>query len=139
VISLELGTFGAVLKYAMEIELKVHEFYEAASAVAKDSEMANQFQELHKRGKKRLTTLERVRRENVTEMILEPIVGLDSDEYKIETDVDETKLVGTALSVEKTLHGFYSNAATKIEFLIEASYAFELLAEANERAIESLS
>jgi len=75
----------------------------------------------------------------VTEMILEPIIGLDSDDYKIETEIEETKLVETALSVEKTLHSFYSNAAVKIEFLIEASYAFELLAEANERAIESLS
>ena len=127
------------MKYAMDIEMVVHEFYKAASDIAKDSKLSNQFNDLQKRGKKRFTTLERVRRENVTEMILEPIVGLDSDDYKIETEIEEAKLVETALSVEKTLHRFYSNAASKIEFLIEASYAFELLAEANERAIESLS
>lgn len=136
---MELGTFGAVLKFAMEIEQEVRKFYETAAGVTKDSGQANRFQDLYKRGEKRLKTLERVRRENVTEMILEPIVGLDSDDYKIETNIEETELVGTAVSVEKILHGFYSNAATKIEFLIEASYAFELLAEANESVIESLS
>ena len=136
---MELGTFGAILKYAMEIEEEVNKFYESASGVAKDPKLVDRFQELHKRGEKRLKTLERVRRENVTEMILEPIVGLDSDDYKIETSISESELVDTALSVERTLHGFYSEAAIKIEFLIEASYAFELLAEANERAVETLS
>jgi rubrerythrin len=136
---MELGTFGAVLKYAMELEQEVHKFYETASEVAKDKDLTNQFRQLSKRGKKRLTTLDRVRRENVTEMILEPIVGLDSDDFKIESDIEEAKLVETALSVEKTLHRFYSNAATKLEFLIEASYAFEELAEDNELAVEALT
>lgn len=136
---MELGTFGAILKYAMEIEQEVNKFYESAASVAKDQKLVDKFMELHKRGEKRLKTLERVRRENVTEMILEPIVGLDSDDYKIETEISETGLIDTALSIEKTLHGFYSEAAIKIEFLIEAMYAFELLAEANERAVGILS
>ncbi|MFW9767236.1 MAG: hypothetical protein ACFFF9_01365 [Candidatus Thorarchaeota archaeon] len=136
---MELGTFGAILKYAMEVEQEISTFYKTASEVTKDNDLADQFRELHKREEKRLKTLERIRRENVTEMILEPIVGLDSDDYKFDTRIDETKLVDTAVFLERTLHEFYSKAATKIEFLIEASYAFELLAEANERAVASLS
>ena len=136
---MELGTFGVILKYAMEIEQEVCKFYEEASEITKDANQANQFQELYKRGQKRLKTLERVRRENVTEMILEPIVGLDSDDYKIETKIEETKILDTAIALERTLAEFYSSVAIKTEFLFEASYAFELLAEANERAAETLS
>ncbi|MFW9794205.1 MAG: hypothetical protein ACFFEE_07885, partial [Candidatus Thorarchaeota archaeon] len=73
---------------------------------------------------------------------LEPITGLDSDNYRIEADINSIErenVVELALSIEKILFEFYSHAAGKIEFLIEASYAFELLAESNELAIESLS
>jgi hypothetical protein len=143
VIEVELGTFGAIMKFAMEIEQEVNKFYESASSFAKDSNLMNQFQKLHKRGEKRLKTLERVRRENVTEMILEPIHGLDSENYKFDSEIlsttDEIALVELARAIEKGLFDFYSQAAAKIDFLIEASYAFELLAEANEQAIESLS
>lgn len=140
---MELGTFGAILKFAMDIEQEVSSFYESASSVVKDQELVGQFQDLHKRGQKRVKTLERVRRENVTEMILEPITGLDSENYKLATEMpsgaEEKDVQELAVGIEKGLLEFYTHAAAKIDFLIEAAYSFELLAEANNDAVERLS
>jgi rubrerythrin len=143
VIELELGTFGVVLKFAMEVEQEAINFYESASLAVKDEELLGKFQDLHKRGLKRLKTLERVRRENVTEMILEPIIGFDSENYRLEKEIPssaETKIVQElAVSIEKILLEFYTQAAAKVDFLSEVAYSFELLAEANERAIQNLA
>ena len=87
-----------------------------------------------------MKTLERVRRENVTEMILEPILDFDSESYSVDTEISEGVnddiLRTLATNIETTLLEFYTAAATKIDFLIEAAYAFELLAEKNEETIK---
>jgi len=143
VIYLELGTFGVILKFAMEVEQEAINFYETASNVVKDDELLGKFQDLQKRGLKRLKTLERVRRENVTEMILEPIIGFDSENYKpateIPTGAEERIVQEIAVNIEKILLAFYTQAAAKIDFLSEVAYSFELLAEDNEKAVQSLS
>ena len=140
---MDLGTFGAIMKFALETEQDVTKFYEAASKLVNDQNKVELFQDLLKRGEKRLKTLERVRRENITEMILEPIIGLDSENYKIVTEIQsnqgEKEVQELALSIEKSLLEFYTHAGAKIDFLIEVSYSFELLAEANEKAMQSLS
>jgi hypothetical protein len=143
VISLDLGTFGAIMKFALEIESKASDFYKEAGTHAKDEALGTLLGELVTRGQKRIKTLERVRRENVTEMILEQIEGLDSDSFEIETTVSkgvDDAIIKTLVSaVENTLLEFYTNAARKLDFLPEAEYAFELLAEKNEETIKNLS
>ncbi|MHA1137132.1 MAG: hypothetical protein ACTSSE_11665 [Candidatus Thorarchaeota archaeon] len=139
---MDLGTFGAIMKFALEIEGKVSDFYKEASELAKDDAFVGLLGDLVTRGKKRAKTLERVRRENVTEMILEPIEGLDSDSFEIETtisqDVDDPTIKALASTIETTLKNFYTAAAKKIDFLPEAEYAFELLAEKNEETVKRL-
>ena len=140
---MNLGTFGAIMKFAMEIESDVTSFYESAKEKVKDQDLVEIFDSLGKRGQKRVKTIERVRRENVTEMILEQISGLDSDTYKPVTslpDAPEDKVLrGIAIEMEKKLQAFYTQAGVKIDFLSEVAYSFELLAEANEEASERLS
>jgi rubrerythrin len=140
---MELGTFGAIMKFALEIENDVTSFYESAIGKAKDQELVDLFDSLTKRGQKRTKTIERVRRENVTEMILEQISGLDSDTYKPITSLsenpDDKAIRATAVEIEKNLQAFYSQASAKLDFLSEVAYSFELLAEANEEAGERLS
>ncbi len=141
-ISLDLGTFGAIIKYAMEIESKVNDFYKEVSEAAKNDALVRLLGDLVTRGQKRINTLERVRRENVTEMILEPIEGFDSDSFGIDADaslaLDDATIRTMANSIESTLQKFYNTAARKIDFLPEAEYAFELLAEKNEETIKHL-
>jgi hypothetical protein len=76
---MELATFGAVLTFAIDFEARLGALYTAlgASIPAMAAEMAQGAAACARRG----TLLERVRRENVTEMILEPIHGYDSNDY----------------------------------------------------------
>jgi len=37
----ELGTFGAIIKFAMDIESKVNNFYQTASETVKDTELVS--------------------------------------------------------------------------------------------------
>ena len=140
---MELGTFGAIMKFALETENDVTSFYESVKGLAKSEELASLFDGLASRGQKRTKTIERIRRENVTEMILEPITGLDSDTFTPVTTIpespDDKALQEIAGDIEDSLHAFYTQAAVKVEFLSEVAYAFELLAEANEEASQSLS
>ena len=140
---MELGTFGAIIKFALDIETEVGNFYESASDIVKDAELVSIFTDLVVRGQKRKKTLERVRRENVTEMILEPILEFDSESYSIDTEISESanndNLRTLATNIETTLQKFYTTAALKTDFLIEAAYAFELLAEKNEETIKRFS
>lgn len=137
---MKLGTFGAVLKFAMELEDKALSFYEAAR---NKSSISDYFESLVQRGQKRLKTLERVRRENTTEMILEPITGLDPDAYTPDISIpegsDDKVVHSMAVALESKLHEFYTEAAAKVEFLIEAAYSLEALADENEAALQILS
>lgn len=139
---MDLGTFGAIIKFALEIEGKASDFYNDLGEYAKDAVLVELLRELVTRGQKRIQTLERIRRENVTEMILEPIEGLDSDSFGIETDasiaLDDATIKTMVTRIERTLQNFYNTAARKIDFLPEAEYALELLAEKNEEFIKRL-
>jgi len=142
VIHVELTTFGALVKFALDIEAEVSSFYESTIGVTTDPYLGNLFEALLNRGQKRIKTLLRIRRENVTEMILEPIAGLDSDAYKpviaIPEGSDDGVVREIATALETRTHEFYMHAAAKIDFLREAAYSFELLAEANSEAAQSL-
>jgi len=138
----ELTTFGAVVKFALDLEAEVSSFYESAIGVATDPDFGKLLESLFHRGQKRIKTLLRIRRENVTEMILEPIAGLDSQAHKPVTVIPKDATDGVvrvaATEIETKLHEFYMHASAKIDFLSEAAYAFELLADANSEAAQSL-
>ncbi|MEE9539949.1 MAG: hypothetical protein V3V85_00460 [Candidatus Thorarchaeota archaeon] len=139
---MELTTFGAVVKFALDVEAEVSIFYESALGVTTDPNLRKLLENLLHRGEKRIKTLMRVRRENVTEMILEPIAGLNSEVHKLVTVIPEgandSIVRETAAALETKLHEFYMHAAAKIGFLSEAAYALELLADANSEAAQSL-
>lgn len=140
---MDLGTFGAVLKFALEVESKVGAFYSSLATTAINQNLVKQSEAFAVRSQTRIKTLERLRRENITEMILEPITGLDSEKFtpiaSIPEGATETTIIGIALDIERTLCSFYRAAAGKVEFLSEVAYAFELLAEKNEDAAKQLS
>ncbi|MHA2600849.1 MAG: hypothetical protein AM324_001785 [Candidatus Thorarchaeota archaeon SMTZ1-83] len=140
---MELGTLGAVLKFALDIENRACSFYELACSATTNPNLVAQFEELVQRGQKRIETLMRIRREHTTEMILEPITGLNSDTYNPITAIpeggDEGTLQLVAVAIETELRDFYTAAAIKIGFLSEVAYSFEQLADENSEAIQHLS
>jgi rubrerythrin len=95
-----LNTFGAILSYAIGLETQLHDYYSELG----DSERA-------KASDKRRKKLERVRRENVLEITLEPIEGLDEANYVL--NFDDNSEVGQN-AVETTSVQFYSDVAPKI-------------------------
>ncbi len=95
-----LNTFGAVFTFAIELEAQLSAYYggldDAAMAKAAD---------------KRRKKLERVRRENVVEITLEPIAGLDADDYAL--DLSDGSAKGQAAAARIAAR-FYRDAAPKI-------------------------
>ena len=131
------------MKFAIEIEKDSLEFYKTCREVIKEKELDAIFAAIIDAIENRLKILERVRRENVTEMILEPIKDLESDLFQIEPfllqDFNDDLILETVLRNEKKRQEFFEAATEKIEFLIEAADAFERLAEQNQKNMEILS
>jgi hypothetical protein len=134
-IQVELGTFGAIIKFALDIENAASTFYESAIKISTNQTLNELFEKLYHRKQKRIQILKRVRRENVTETILEHITGLLSDDYELipppSSDINEQELCNLAARMEGIALDFYNTAAIKIGFLYEAADAFERLAEEN--------
>jgi hypothetical protein len=95
-----LNTFGAVLTHAINLETSLRDYYTAAGVPERASE-----------ADKRRSTLERIRREYVVEITLEPIDGLDEANYAL--NLADTSAAGQA-AVERTAARFYNDSAPKI-------------------------
>ena len=138
----ELGTFGAVMKFAMQLEASALSYYETNLNRATNPDLSGLIIKIKTKVENRSKLLERVRRENVTEMILEPIVGLESEDYSLDTNVPETaddrSFTEITIALEETRQSFFETRSEKIEFLIEAASAFERLADENGDWVESL-
>ncbi len=132
---MELGTFGAVIKFALELEAMAAAFYETASAITSTEQLKIPFEVYIQKRLLRMETLKRLRRENTTEMILEPIHGLQDDEYRVKSECPEgcpdEELLKLAAEMEESNKKFYVDAAKKIEFLIEPADIFDRFAEEN--------
>ncbi len=95
-----LNTFGAILTHAIGLESRLNDYYTRAG-------QADRAKAADKRRKK----LERVRRENVVEITLEPIEGLDAANYVF--DFDDSSASGQ-VAVEQIAAQFYQDIAPKI-------------------------
>ena len=95
-----LNTFGAVFTFAIELETLLSAYYSGIG----DSDRA-------RAADKRRKKLERVRRENVVEITLEPISGLNAEDYAL--DLSDSSANGQA-GAGRIAHQFYLDAAPKI-------------------------
>ncbi|MCL4249983.1 MAG: hypothetical protein KJ065_17685 [Anaerolineae bacterium] len=105
-----LNTFGAIMTFAIEMETRLRDYYQSAGDAARAAD-----------ADKRRANLERVRRENVTEIKLEPIEGLDEANYTLDLDVQSDAARAT---IEATATRFYQDVAPKIN-VREAQRALE--------------
>ncbi|HRE47122.1 MAG TPA: hypothetical protein PLD47_05305 [Aggregatilineales bacterium] len=95
-----LNTFGAILTFAIGLEETLRDYYTAAG----DAERATA-------AENRRVRLERVRRENVVEITLEPIDGLNEADYTLNL-ADTSPTAVTAAG--QTAARFYAEVAPKI-------------------------
>lgn len=115
---MELATFGAVLKFAIEFEDGAAKFYKTAAETLPAGAVKDTFLDLAKLKAKRKQITERARQDNVTEMILEPISGLRSEDFIANTTVMEgiapVEAIKQALALEDKAASFYAAAAEKL-------------------------
>jgi hypothetical protein len=122
---MELGTFGAILRFALQLEEQAAAFYDRAAT----GDHAELFGSLAQGARARLKTLQRARQEGVAEMILESIHGLDSDAYALPDASVPT--LAQALALEETAARFYGDAAEKMP-IPEIRRLFQRLEKENE-------
>ena len=131
---MELGTLGAVLAFAIKLEGRSAEYYEDAASLAKDSPTSDVFLSLAEAKRKRKALLERSRRENINEMLLEPITGLKGSDHLIEMQLSSKMgyydALRLAIEWEENSRRFYLDAAGRVN-LPELTRVFEKLGQEN--------
>ena len=123
---MQLGTFGAIFSFALELEQQAVDFYESAAQGSLEATFTGRAE----KGRKRISRLERARQEQVAEMILESIVGLDGDDYPIQPEAGEA--VAQAIELEETLRRYYVDASAKMP-VREVARLFDRMARESEK------
>lgn len=134
---MSLNTFGAILTFAIELEETLQKFYKSASALGGDS--AELMEKYARKSGERKQRLIGIRQENVTEMVLEPISGLNIEDYKLNaaTPTDGSAALKEATRLEQRAERFYTNAGPKIN-VSEPRRAFAKFAQENARRLQEI-
>lgn len=137
---MQLGTFGAILKFASELEETASNFYDGAAKKA-SPELQKTFCDFSNASKKNKQMLERTRRMEMQEMILEAITGIDSDNYKVDATIspdEEKKNIGKAIEIESKTKKFYEDSMEKLGFLPNVKKTLARLAAEKQERIKRL-
>jgi hypothetical protein len=134
---LSLNTFGAILTFAIDLEGAMQKFYEQASAVG--GAAGEQFAAYAQKSGKRRQRLTAIRQDNVTEMVLEPISGLNQGDYDpaFSTPADLPSALAEAIRLEGRAERFYTDAGPKIN-VTEPRRAFVKMAQENSERMTEL-
>ncbi|MCF8106785.1 MAG: hypothetical protein K9K64_14980 [Desulfohalobiaceae bacterium] len=137
-----LTNFGSILKYAEDLETKDRGFYQAAAGNPKCATQTPLFESFTKDLEKNQKTIQRIRRENVTEMILEPVEGLTRSEFCIDLrdggDLDEPAALENARNREDRAKRFYLKAAEQIKSQPEVARGLKQIAKKRGAHLEKL-
>ena len=138
-----LQNFGSILNFAEELESLDQRFYEAALTTRPAALQAQLFAELAAEAGKNVKTVQRLRRENVTEMILEPVQDFTRasfcegcEEAAILTAAEVLK---AAQRLEARAERYYIEAAGKLQALSEVSRALKTLGKIRKARAAKLS
>jgi len=137
-----LENFGSILNFAEEIENQDLAFYQAVAdnpACARYKEMFAQFAA---NTAKNLKAVQRTRRENVTEMILEPIRDFTRAPFCEQCEeapaMNPAEALETARRLEQRAQRYYLQAAEKIKAQPEVARALKMIAKKRRAHLERL-
>ena len=126
-----LINFGSILNFAEELEKGDQNFYDTLiqnAACAPDRDMYETFST---DARKNVKTVQRTRRENVTEMILEPITDFERAPFIVDygngAEMNAEAARKTAQKLEERAERYYSEAAQKIKALPEVARALKTI------------
>ena len=138
-----LENFGSILNFAEELESQDQEFYQALAGNPACSDHKQIFEQFAADAKKNLKTVQRTRRENVTEMILEPIKDFVRAPYcevcQAAPGMTAEDALAAANRLEDRAVRYYTEAAAKINAQPEVARALKLLGKKHNAHRDSLA
>ena len=137
-----LISFGSILSFAEELEKQDEAFYAAAAANPAFAELKDLFEQFLKDTRKNIKNVQRTRRENVTEMILEPVKDFTRAPFCEEIDPAAAKtgaeILDAARCLEKKTERYYIEASVKIKALSEVSRALKMIGKKHTAHLKKL-
>lgn len=138
-----LENFGSILNFAEQIETEDQAFYEILAANPACAEHKSVFEGFAKDAQKNAKNIQRTRRENVTEMILEPIMDFVRAPFCEECHGADSISTAEALETAKRLEDralrYYTEAAVKIKAQPEVARALKTVGKKHMAHIEKLA
>jgi rubrerythrin len=126
-----LENFGSILNFAEELELQDLGFYKTVAENPACADHKQIFEEFAAAINKNVKSVQRTRRENVTEMILEPIKDFIRAPFCEECQgiesMDASEAVDAARRLEDRAVRYYTEAATKIKAQPEVARALKII------------
>jgi len=126
-----LENFGSILNFAEELELQDLGFYRTVAENPACADHKQMFAEFAAAIDKNVKAVQRTRRENVTEMILEPIKGFVRapfcEECQGADSMDAAQAIVAACRLEDRAIRYYTEAATKIKAQPEVARALKVI------------
>ena len=136
-----LSTFGAIMGFAAELVKQAEDHYRALALRAKDSTLKEVLEALSSEEVRNHALMMRARRENVTEMILEPVSGLHREDYEMDPKVpdhrEDAEIIRAALILEESGKKFFQDASAKVP-LPEVARIFRKVAQKKEENLQRL-
>ena len=126
-----LASFGSILTFAEEIETQDNAFYSGVVDNPECTGLKSLIEPFIKESKKNIVIIQRTRRENVTEMILEPIQDFVREPFCIKKEdakgMSTAKALETMKTIEQRSLDYYTAASSKMKSLPEVANALRLL------------
>jgi hypothetical protein len=126
-----LINFGSILGFAEELENQELAFYSDAARNEACLAYREFFSGFAQEAQRNIKTIQRTRRENVTEMILENIEGFTRGPYRLESgpagEMDAAEVLETARKLEERSARYYTAAADKLKAQLEVARALKLI------------
>ncbi len=136
-----LTTFGAIMGFAAEMAKRKEEVYKSLAQKTRNSALRKVLEVLSDEESKNHALMMKTRRENVTEMILEPVTGLYPEDYEVDLkgteSMENASILKAALMLEERDEKFFQNASTKVP-LPEVTRIFRKMAQKKEDNLAKL-
>jgi rubrerythrin len=122
-----------ILKFAENLENCDIRFFDSAAQNPDCRDYQELFKGFSKDAKKNIQNLQRIRRENVTEMILESISGFHEDDFSFACEdaggMTNRDALETAQRLEKRAEDFYLSAAAALKAQPEVARGLKTIAK----------
>jgi rubrerythrin len=138
-----LENFGSILNFAEELEKQDQSFFAAIAGNPACAEFKEMFEQFASDVGKNIKEVQRTRRENVTEMILEPVRNFARAPFCEECadagSMDGEAALATAKRLVARAERYYAEAAEKIKAQPEVSRALKTIGKKHKAHREKLA